>query len=187
MINLTVWTRQSDKILQDIAREGRYIVKRQYIQEKMENYAHLYLDIYAWYTRKAQQFVVKPHDVEFPIWVSLTDTSRLGATAGTVFLELEVKREDLVIINRNKWEYVVNYMYIPLNEQDSIAHDALLARYQTHDTAAYLSNFYPAIKHKIIKSWDCIFENGAGVEINHAMDGTLWEIKEEWIKNITVY
>lgn len=185
MTKIRVWTRQSEKILQDLERKGRYIVKKQYIQEKMESHAHIYLDVYAWYTRKAQQLVTKPDDVEFPIWVSLSKSSALGVTEGCVFLELEVGRKDLVVMSRNKWGYIVNYMYIPLDEQDEIVHDALLAKYQTHDTAAYLSNFYPLIKRKIIKSWDCIFEDN--LEITEDMDGTLWEIKSEWIKEISTY
>ena len=185
MDKITVWTRQSEKILQDIEQDSRYIVKREFIEEKMENHAGLYFDVYHWYAQKAQRIVPKPDDVLFPVWVSVTESSKLGVTEGNVFLELEVDRNDLIILNQEKWGYVVNYMYIPQDDEDEAKHEALLAKYQTHDTAAYLSGFYPVIKSKIIKSWERLFENDP--VINDEMMGTLWEIRKEWIKNITTY
>lgn len=185
MDKVTVWTRQSEKILEDLEATGRYIVKREFIQEKMDNHANLYLDVYNWYAQKAQNIVSKPDDVLYPIWVSLTESSRLGATEGNVFLELEVDKKDLIIISEEKWGYIVNYMYIPKDAQDEAEHDALLAKYQTHDTAAYLSPFYPVIKSRIIKSWERIFDDKPVV--GHDMLGTLWEIRKEWIKNIEHY
>ena len=182
MSKLTVWTRQSEKILQDLNENNRYIVKREYIQEKMEEHSNLYLDVYNWYASRAQKIVPKPDDVVYPIWVSVTENSKLGPSEEHVFLELEVDRSDLVIIDQEKWGYIVNYMYLPKDKQDEAEHDALLARYQTHDTAAYLSPFYPAIKTKIIKSWDRLFDDE--VIAYHDMLGTLWEIKPEWIRQI---
>ena len=187
MDKIKVWTRQSEKILQELESSGRYIVKKEYIQEKMENHAGLYLDVYNWYAQKAQKISPKPDDVIFPIWVSVTESTRLGASEGNVFLELEVEKKDLIIINENKWGYVVNYMYIPKDDQDEAEHDALLEKYQTHDTAAYLSPFYPVIKSKIIKSWDRVFEDADIPVINNDMTGTLWEIRKEWIKDITFW
>lgn len=185
MDKVTVWTRQSEKLLQDLETNGRYIAKKNYIQEKMDTHANLYLDIYNWYAQKAQKFIPKPEDVLYPIWVSVTESSKLGATEGNVFLELEVSKKDLMVINEEKWGHIVNYMYIPKDEQDDAEHEALLAKYQTHDTAAYLSPFYPAIKAKIIKSWERLFEDEP--VIRHGMTGTLWEIRKEWIKHIEFY
>ncbi len=184
MNKIKVWTRQSEKILQELDTYGRYIAKREYIQEKMENHSDLYFDVYNWYTQKAQKITPKPDDVIFPVWVSVTESTKLGATEGSVFLELEVDRKELVVINETKWGHVVNYMYIPKDDQDEAEHEALLARYQTHDTAAYLSPFYPAIKTKIIKSWERLFEDEP--VINDDMTGTLWEIRKEWIRDMVI-
>lgn len=185
MSKITVWTRQSEKILAEIEKNGRYIVKKEYIQQKMEDHANLYFDVYHWYAQKGQHVVPKPEDALYPIWVSLTEATKLGVTEDTIFLELEVDMSDLIVINQEKWDYIVNHWYLPLDQKDEDEHEALLKKYQTHDSIAYQSPFFPTIKSTIIKSWDRIFEKNP--IINDDMIGTLWEIRQEWIKNIYFY
>jgi putative aminopeptidase FrvX len=70
---IRVWTRQDEKILDVLEKEGRHITKKEYIEEKMEDCSGVYLDVYSWYTEKAKAIVPKPTDVKYPIWVSLRD------------------------------------------------------------------------------------------------------------------
>ncbi len=94
---IKLWTRQDERILDVLNLEGRYIVKKDYIIEKMDTCADLYLDVYNWYGKKGQKIVPKPEDVRYPIWVSLSSDYMLQPTEGTVILELLVD-PDLVII-----------------------------------------------------------------------------------------
>ena len=41
MDKVKVWTRQSEGILDILEKEGRYIVKKEYIEKKMEEHAGL--------------------------------------------------------------------------------------------------------------------------------------------------
>lgn len=183
MDKVKVWTRQSDGILDILEREGRYIVKKEYIEKKMEEHAGLYLDVYTWYSAKAGSVSPKPAGVLYPVWVSLSQEEKLDDTEGDVTLELSVERSSLIVLDIDKWGYIVNYMYIPKDKQDEAEHDRMLGDYRIDDTKAYMTPFYPSVKSKIIKSWDRLFDDT--IVMSPVKIGTIWEIRKEWILNIT--
>lgn len=185
MGKVTVWTRQSEKILDDLTNHGRYIVKQDYIRQKMEEHTDLVLDVYNWYVRQARTRYTVPEDAKYPIWVAVTESSLLGLCEDHVMLELSVDEENLVIVDPRKWDLVINYMYIPKDAADMQRHQDMLQQYQTSDSKAYMTPFFPMIKREIIQSWDRLFE-GNPDDIPDK-NGTLWEIREDWITRIIRY
>lgn len=183
MSKTTVWTKQHKNILDILNREGRYIVKREYIVEKMQDISKFYLDVYDWYANAASVFVPKPPDVRYPIWVSLAPESVIALDDGTVLLELELDESQVIEVDYDKWGYIVNYRYIPTGPEDALEHKKMLEKYGVDDAQAYMSNFYPIIKKQIIKSWDRLFDKSNAKPSDVKM-GTIWEVKKEWIKSI---
>lgn len=179
---VTVWTKQNANILDILDKEGRYIVKQEYIQQKMEDHAKLYLEVYNWYRSQAEKIVPAPSDVEYPIWVSLSEEEKIENSEGNVILEITVDEDELITMDIDKWGRIVNYMYIPKDEADEKAHDEMLKKYKTSDTKAYMSPFFPNIKKKIQKSWDRLFDNS--FNLSPVQVGTIWELKKEWIIKI---
>lgn len=177
-----VWTKQHANILTDLAKNERYIVKKEYIQQKMGDYAQSYLDVYNWYRKAAEKIVPAPSDVEYPIWVSLNEHEKIGNSDGNVLLEIEVDEDFLITMDIDKWGRIVNYMYIPQSEADQAEHDKLIESYSTSDCLAYMSPFFPVIKKKIQKSWDRLFDDS--FTLSPVKVGTLWEIRKEWILNV---
>ena len=47
---------------------------------------------------------------------------------------------------------ILNYSYIPADEDDAKRHKQLLADYGVSDAQAYMSRFYPQIKMEIMSS-----------------------------------
>lgn len=180
---IKVWTRQSEKVLDVLEKKGRYIVKEEYIVDKMEEFHDLYLDVYKWYTRKAKEIVPKPDDVKYPIWVSVTDNYMLQPVKGSVVLELLVDKDKVITMDVEKWGRIVNYWYVSMDREDEKEHDKKLKKYGLSDgSSAYMSNFYPIIKREIIKSWDRLFDNS--YRLSDVIQGTIWEVKKEWIVNV---
>lgn len=177
-----IWTRQNSGILEELRENGRYIVKKEYIAQKKEEHAGLYLDVYNWYACAASKLSPRPADVSYPIWVSLAPEEGLGASEGNVIIEVLVDRSRLITIDIDKWGYIVNYMYIPRDEADKEEHEKMLKRYGTDDCAAYMSGFYPHIKNKIIKSWERLFDDS--ITLSPVKVGTIWELRQEWITQI---
>lgn len=112
----------------------------------------------------------------------------LQPSEDTVILEIEVEKHKVVITDLEKWGYVVNYWYVPLNKEDEEKHNYELIKNGIGDESAlYMShkgNFYPLLRNKIIKSWDRIFEGSSSQ--NSITQATIWEIKKEWIVSITL-
>lgn len=180
---VTIWTKQHMGILDILERKGRYVVKKEYIEQKMEEHAGIYLNVYNWYHKAAGQIIAPPDDVKYPIWVSLSEEEKIGNSEGNVHLEIQINPSKLIIMDMDKWGRIVNYMYIPKDKADEEEHDKLLKLYNIDDTYAYMSPYFPAVKNKIIKSWDRLFDDS--VVLSPVKVGTIWELKKEWIVNIT--
>lgn len=181
--NIKVWTKQHKNILNDLNETNRYIVKREYIEGKMEEHSSIYLNAYSWLYNKCLSKVHIPIDAKYPIWLSLTEESKIDNSEGNVLLEISINKSDLLVLDLEKWGLIVNYMYIPLDEDDEKKHEKLLNSYNIDDPTAYMSSFYPNIKSKIIKSWDRLFDDNIMLGKNSV--GIIWEIKKEWILKVT--
>lgn len=181
-----LWTRQHKNVLNELEEHGVYRVKKEYILEKMDTISDYYLKLYEWYGRNASKKVAKPEGAIYPIWLSTSSEMMLQPVDNTVVLEIEVDIKNVVYTDVNKWGYVVNYFYLPLNPEDEEKHNAELKKYGISDESSLIrtdkGNFYPLLKSKIIKSWDRLFEPFD--EKNTLSQATLWEIKKEWVVDI---
>lgn len=186
---IKLWTRQNKGILTDLENYGVYRVKEEYIREKLDTITPFYLKAYKWYTEKASKIVSKPKDVKYPIWLSTTENMMLQPTEDTVVLELELDEKYAVITDQEKWGYVINYWYVPLDRADERKHNEELEKYGIPDESALImsgkGNFYPLLRNKIKKSWDRLFDNK--ITLCNLTQATLWEIKKEWVVNIIGY
>lgn len=178
-----VWTKQHENILHVLEQSGRYIVKREYIEQKMEDHSNLYLGVYEWYVHAASRFVPPPPDVKYPIWVSLSKEESIQNSEGNAILEIELDEDQLIIVDLLKWGNIVNHMYIPKDLEDQKEHNKMLENYGIDDITAFMTPFYPNIKRKIEQSHDRLFDDTS--VLGDMKVGTIWEIREEWITQIT--
>ncbi|CAH2212725.1 DUF3841 domain-containing protein [Tepidibacter aestuarii] len=186
---IKLWTRQHKNILDDLEENGIYRVKEEYIKQKLDTITPFYLKIYKWYAKEGSKIVEKPKEVNYPIWLSTTNDLMLQPTEDTVVLELEVDKENVIITDQEKWGYVVNYWYIPLDREDERKHNEELKKYGISDESELFmsdkGNFYPLLRDKTKKSWNRLFDNN--IRLCELTQATLWEIKKEWIVNIVYY
>jgi hypothetical protein len=151
----------------------------------MEDHADVYLDTYSWYAKKAEEIVPKPEEVEYPIWLATSpdQVPPLRKDTNHVILELQVDAEEVIILDEKKWGYVVNYWYIPEDEEDAEEHKQQLEKYGIDsESSIYMEDFYPLLKQKIVDSWDRLFDSS--IQLSDQTVATLWEIKEEWVVNV---
>lgn len=186
---IKLWTRQNKNILTDLEEHGVYHVKQEYIEQKLDTITPFYLKAYKWYTERASKIVEKPKVVQFPIWLSTSENMMLQPTEDTVVLELEVDEKHVIITDQEKWGYVINYWYLPLDRNDERKHNDELEKYGIPDESALImsskGNFYPLLRSKIKKSWDRLFDNN--IKLSNLTQATLWEIRKEWVIDITYY
>lgn len=186
MAKMKVWTRQDIRILEHLQEYGFYRCKAEYIENKMENFAEYYKKLYQWYGKRSENIVPRPdQNIEYPIWVSIDEEMQLRPVEGTVILELEIDSTQIVITDVEKWGYVVNFFYLPLNYDDLAKYNNELKRYRIADESELImgskGNFYPLLKKKIVDSWERLFDP---YKLSGVMQGTTWEIKKEWVQKI---
>lgn len=63
-----LYTRQNDKTLAQLERDGRILNRRAYVRLHFGDMAQHYLDSYDWFTAEAAKRVPKPADAEASIW-----------------------------------------------------------------------------------------------------------------------
>ncbi len=182
------WTRQAAAVEDEIRESGCYRVKQEYIEKKNDTIAEFYLKLYRWYTREASRYTDQAEG--YPIWLSLSEDNMLQPVEGTVILEVEIPSDRYMLCNYDAWGYIVNYFYVPLDEDDRNRHDRELKRYGVgSDDELFLTsrgNFYPILKSEVTKSWGRAFTLPPG-NLAGGLVGTAWEIRREWVREIRRY
>ena len=189
MDTIRAWTRQVPQVLDELEATGRYYVREEYVRCKNGEISDYYLELYRWYTEKSRKLIHIAPELTLPIWLSLTEDSRLPAAPDTVALTLEVPRDKLIIVDADKWGYRVNDWYVPLDAADERRHNEELRRAGIGNEALLImtgkGNFYPQFKQKIIRSWDRVFTSPSENMSNNI--GTVWEIRSEWVREVERY
>lgn len=183
MSKITVWTKQHESILKTLNSEGRYTAKKEFIFKDLGEHAHLVLETYDWLVKNTPNIYNKPQDAEYPIWVSFSKEATMMPTDKSVIIELIIDLDLITRVNINKWGAILNYSYIPENEDDEKRHKGILDRYNISDAKALISQFYPEIKREVINSWSRLFDQSISLG-NDNCYGNIWEIKKEWIVKI---
>lgn len=184
---IRLWTRQVIEIVDEIERNGCYCVKREYLEKKNDTMTSYYEKLYQWYTKAASLYIDIPSEAKYPIWLSMNNEEMLQPVEGTVILELEVDEKDYILCNYEGWGYVVNYWYVPENEEDERQHESQLKQCGLHSDDELIltakGNFYPLLKRKVMCSWGRIFTLLSD-DMERGVVATTWLIKKEWIRGI---
>lgn len=184
MGKVALWTTQDKRALKEIESTGVYRAKLDNILGKYDNCSDIFINVYGWFARTAGEIVPKPEGVEFPVWVAFEKELSFGITENQVRLELQVESEDIISFDSGKWDYILNYWYIPENEADEREYNKKLDSYGIKNKSLiYMNNFYPILKREVEESWKRLFD--PKIVISGINQATLWEIRAEWIKSIT--
>ena len=193
---IRLYTRQNDKTLYQLNKNGRIINNRTYVKLHFGDIANFLLESYDWYTKEASKRLPKPSDTELPIWCSISEKNCLKPIENTVVYILDVPKEHVLYFNDQKWDYVLNRIYLPENEEDRIKYESHLNSLNISDkklslfdsyqfTIGKFKGMFPQEEKKIIESWKRTFDVG---DLNNldifVVCGNLWEIKKEWVTHI---
>ena len=179
------WTRQAVEVENELLTTGVYRVRKEYIERKNDTIAEFYLRLYRWYTKEASQYMEVVG--EYPIWLSLSEDNMLQPVEHTIILKVEIPSDRYILCNYDAWGYIVNYFYVPLDEEDRLRHVNELKRYGVGSDDELLltnkGNFYPILKREVQQSWKRAFT----LEPRNLKEGivaTTWEIRKEWVREI---
>lgn len=181
-----LYTRQNDKTLYQLERDGRLINQRVYVELHFGDIAPLFMESYDWFTKEAAKRVPKPDDVKVPLWCSISAENCLKPIPGTVVYVLEVPEDQVIYFDDVKWDYVLNRIYLPKDKEDEQAYRRHLEEMGITNRFSFFDGpykgMYPEEEARIKESWKRIFEIDDWTIFN--VCGNLWEIKKAWVKQI---
>lgn len=181
-----LYTRQNDKTLYQLERDGRIINQRVYVELHFGDIAPLFMESYDWFTKEAAKRVEKPADVQAPIWCSISRENCLKPIEGTVVYILEVPEEKIIYFDEGKWDYVLNRIYLPKDEADRQEYKQHLKDIGVVNGFEFFqgryAGKYPQETQRIRESWKRVFEIDNWTIFN--VCGNIWEIRQEWVKQI---
>ena len=181
-----LYTRQNDKTLYQLERDGRLINQRVYVELHFGDIAPLFMESYDWFTKEAAKRVPKPDDVKAPLWCSISAENCLKPIPGTVVYVLEVPEDQVIYFDDVKWDYVLNRIYLPKDKEDEQAYRRHLEEMGITNRFSFFDGpykgMYPEEEARIKESWKRIFEIDDWTIFN--VCGNLWEIKKAWVRQI---
>lgn len=186
MDTVDLYTRQHEHSIHELNRTGRITNKEIYIRLHMRDISDYFIDKYRHFVRLANEIVAKPPDVDFPIWCSISKNNCLKPIDKQLVYVLRVPKDEVVYFQSGKWDYVLNDLYIPKDDEDKEAYLKQIKKLGVKDQFSFISGKYrglfPDIERKIIDSWSRVFEidewNDFSVQAN------IWQIKAEWVRHI---
>lgn len=186
---VTLWTRQDIKSLESIENYGYHRIKREYIEQQFEDIAEHFIFCYSWFVNVVSKILPKPGEVEFPIWCAISDENMLRPIENTVVYVLEVDESEVIYFDGQKWDHVLNHLYIPKDELDRKLYMEEMEMKGLKDSFSFIdgkyAHFYPLEKKRVMDSWIRIFEIDEWNIFN--VQANIWEIRPEMIKDILYY
>ena len=181
-----LFTCQNNKSLDILEKNGRFINRKEYIRQHFGDIAHTILRAYDWFVAAASKKIRKPDDVQYQIWCVPSSDVCMKPIENEVIYVLEVPDEEILYFNSFKWDYIINYHYVPENEDDLERYTKEMELKGFANTYEFLIGRYagkfPLEEKRIRESWKRIFDisewNTREIQAN------LWEIKKEWVKCI---
>lgn len=181
-----VWTRQDESVFEILEESGVYRVREKYIRAKMGNYADVYLKVYKWLRSEAAKRMEISGEARYPIWLATEEELRLPVAEGAVSFELEIPDDKIMIFDMEKWDYIVNHMYLPEDDQDRERFKEKLEKYNISvESDIYTENFYPLLKQEMVASWKRLFDDS--IRLSEHDLAIAWELRKEWVVTYEKY
>lgn len=178
MGKVKLWTTQDRQVLKEIEEKGVYRAKIESIWKKYDTCSDIYLNVYKWLSKAANNIVPRPEGVEFPIWAAFEKEESFALIEGQVRFELEVEKENVIVFDTGKWDYILNYWYIPADNSDQEEYDKKLEALSIKNKSLIcMTNFYPTLKREVENSWQRLFD--PSITISRSNQAVIWEIRPE--------
>lgn len=177
----TMWTVQPPVVWESIQRDGRSVVKKQYLRKKYGDMLWIFETAYGFLGKEMEKRLGRPKGAESPIWV-YEDLRYPHGEVGADLLELQIPEEELMLFDSRDWERILNLAYLGTEEEQS-AFQGELRRQGVKDSAELFHKpFYPTLRRRVTESWQRLFRE-AERDAFYTM-GAVWELKQEWVRSV---
>ena len=176
---ITLWTAQAQVVMDTLRRDGIYMVKRAYVDQKYRETAWSFRTAYWEFGRIMEKKVLRPQGAESPIWL-YADPRWTYASPGSWLMKLEIPEESVVLFDRGDWNDVLNLSLVGSEKEKADFAEELHRQGVPSPEVVFEKPFYPLLKRKVIGSWSRLLERQ---EIPaDRVQAASWILKEEWIR-----
>jgi hypothetical protein len=180
-MNKTLYTAQSDLVLEKLKENDCIYVKKEYIQKKYgEDLSKNIFIAYDWFRKAFKEKVDSPEKADYPFW--LFEDPRYAKTYGGAHLiKLSIPENEIVFFDNHKWERVLNLNFVGQSKTEEKAFDQNLKKYGLQTGLdVFNSPLHISLKTKIKKSFERIFE----LDENSVIRAASWYLKKDWMNEI---
>lgn len=176
---LRLWSGQRQIVLDTLEKEGRYVVKWDYISQKYQDTAWSFQAAYSFLAMEAQARGLCPEGAQSAIWL-YRDPRWICQDRSCHMLCLEVPVDRLLIFDLRLWNRVLNLEYLGKDQQDQAFFQQELERLGLRDTTPlFQTPFYPVQKRKVQRSWQTLLTQPVAQE--SYLQAAVWELRPEWL------
>ena len=180
---LTLFTAQTQVVIDAVERDGFSRVKWEYIRKKYQGESWVFQQAYAFFAQHAPRYVQPPEGAESGIWC-FRDWRLAVAGTGCLLLELDVPKDQVVLFDSRLWNRILNMEYLGADAADEAAFEKRIANMGLKSSAdAFATSFYPTVKREVQQSWQRLFDSAADCPDAYLQAG-IWEIRREWIVSV---
>lgn len=181
-----LYTRQHENSLYELRNKGRITNKEIYVRLHMLDIAPYFMEKYRLFVEMAEKIVPRPEGSDYPIWCSISKRNCLRPIEKEVVYEIEVPKSEVIYFDGGKWDYVLNNIYIPKDEEDRVNYQKEIYALGVNDEYNFIDGkykgMYPEIEEKIRNSWDRIFQIDNWSDF--VVQANIWHIKKDWVLRI---
>lgn len=171
---------------------GTSFSRREYIADKYEESARIFLTAYDAYIHEAEKIVPRDDSSAYPYWAfaSLDQIDSMGQKV----MKLYVPLDEVVLFDQYDWYKVLRLSYIGETPEEEAEFTRELEKRGIRDVSdVVLRPFYPDLRKKVISSWSRLFRYDEAVKRAvsdgddvlstgiRAVQAGLWCIKKEWL------
>lgn len=181
-----LYSSQTDPVVETIERDGVCFSKRQYVTKKYGESAPIFVAAYDWFIKEAEKYVPKPNGAEYPYWAFM-DLYSVDQSGDSNLLKLSVPLDEVIFFDMYDWNKILCLQYLGESKAEEEKFRQMLADYGIRkESDVILTNFYPALKNQVLKSWKNLFRHHdkikqGNIEGVGSVQAGLWQIKKEWI------
>lgn len=185
---ITLYTAQSQFVVDTLKEEGICFSKKAYIERKYGESAAIFTTAYTWFAKEAAKYLAKPDDAEYPYWL-FTQPENVGHSGSGRLLTFHVPMDEAIFFDMYDWNQILALRYMgdtPADEQQF--RNKLAERGIKQESDAVLTNFYPDLKQEVQASWHQLFrhheaiKNGSDTQVE-AVQAATWCLKKEWLED----
>lgn len=178
---VTMWSVQSEIVLDTLNSTGEYYVKKKYIDEKYKDVAWIFKEAYSFFSKEFSKSVKKPDDAEIPVWMFL-DRKWAKAENNALTLKLSIPKNELILFDMRKWSKILNLSFIGDEDEEQLFLSNLKKQGIEDTTVLFSKPYYPIQKRQVTDTWKKIFEID---DINELyIQSATWLLKKDWIEEV---